>query len=69
MRRLFSWRLLVLVVVIVWALTGGPVLAVVEWALFAYLLWRAWPSVCSDVSRLLFAGRSRRRGKTAGGVL
>lgn len=65
------WRLGVLVVVLWWAFTGGPLLAVGEWLIFGYLCWRAAPAVRSDIARAssLVKGHGRLAGEKAQGRL
>lgn len=45
---------------------GGPVGAVVPWALIGYVTWRAWPGMRADFARIkpgrLSVGGLRRRG-------
>lgn len=69
MRVLLSWRLWVVLVVVVWALGGGPYAAILHWALLAYLVWRAWPAVWADVRRLFMGVRGSRRSGVSRGVL
>lgn len=55
MVRLFVWvvwALLVLALVAVVLGTRGPLSALAWWALFGYLVWRAWPAVKRDVRGL-----------------
>lgn len=71
MRRVrgFLWRLAVVAVVVWWAVSDGPLVAVGEWALFGYLVWRASPAVSADIAGALslvkghgrLAGQSRAR--------
>jgi len=65
------WRLAVVGLVLAWAFSGGPLLAVGEWLLFGYLCWRAAPGVGADLGRVsgLFAGRAvgSRRVRGRGG--
>jgi len=66
------WRLAVVGVVLWWALSGGPLPAVGEWALFGYLCWRAAPGVRSDLAhfrgwnRALASAGFSSRNKTEG---
>lgn len=54
-RRLFGrWlvRLVIIGIVAVMTVVQGWAGAVLGWAAFAYLLWRAWPGVSRDFRRL-----------------
>ena len=51
--RGFLWRAAVLGLVLAWAFSGGPLLAVGAWVVFAYLVWRAAPAVSVDIVRAL----------------
>lgn len=44
--------LLALSLVVLLAVLPGPVAVVLAWAALGYVLWRAWPSVRSDVAGL-----------------
>ena len=65
--RIFSWRLVVLVPVLVWAASGGPYLALVGWAVTGYLIWRAAPGIAHDFERLATVGPRGRRSRSGGG--
>jgi len=71
MRRVWwlLWRVGVVLLVGAWALSGGPLAAVCGWAVLAYLLWRAGPSVGRD-ARWVGARFARRvnagRGQSGG---
>lgn len=57
--RWLGWRFLVVAAVLVWAIVGGPLPAPVMWLLSAYVLFRAFPGIRADVSRLLPNGGRR----------
>jgi hypothetical protein len=67
------WLLAVLTALGFWVLSGGPLVALLMWVVFAYLVSRAAAGIGSDVQRLrgLGAGRRlnvrgwRRRGRGA----
>lgn len=54
-RTLLRWAgraLLVTAVVVALAYSPAPVLTLLSWALFAYLVWAAWPRLVVDARRL-----------------
>jgi hypothetical protein len=69
MRRAIGWvwwRLLVLVPVLVWAFSDGPLGALLGWAVAGYLIWRAAPGIARDFGRLATAGPRGRRSRSGG---
>ena len=65
--RWMGWRGLVLGPVVVWVAVGGPYLALVGWAVTAYLIWRAAPGIAQDFGRIQRFGSRGRRSRSIGG--
>lgn len=63
MARRLGVGVVVLGVVLGLAVAGGPVRAVLPWALFGYLLWRAAPGVVVDLRGLRGRLPVSRRGR------
>lgn len=46
------WRLGATGCVLLWAVGGGPVQALLAWLVLGYLVVRAWPAVSGDLVRV-----------------
>lgn len=72
MKRVVSWRVLLVVLVAVavvrWVTAGLPLVALGEWLLMGYLLSAAAPTVARDVGRLAgLWGRVPKRRRSVSG--